>query len=404
MKVVKILLIFLMLMPALSLYAFDWGLLLNQSAAVEGISDDKSTDFSYSGTLVPWFSAPVGSAGNTGLYLSAGMTVEHSDNTTFFVPELFRTELAWRMGEGRELKLGRMNYTDPLGFVVNGLFDGARLSLDSKIGDLGVGLWYTGLLYKRSAYITMTADEQASYYRELDYGNFQDTYFAPRRLIAALDWENPYAAPWLRLKTALIGQFDLSGSEELYHSQYLAIKASIPVRSFVFDLGGCFELAEFSDEYKVSLAGELAAGWMLPTPIHDMLKLTGRLSSGTKESGSFAAFVPITTEEQGDVLRAKLSGLSMIRLDYTARLHETFSLNVASSYFILSDLGTYQGLPMGKEGHLLGNEFSGRLSWSPLSDVRFNLGGGVFLPSMGNSDSGSGPLWRIELNAILAIF
>ena len=117
-----------------------------------------------------------------------------------------------------------------------------------------------------------------------------------------------------------------------------------------------------------------------------------------------SAFVPITAVPHGDILEAKLSGISMLRLDYSARLHETFSFNLASSYFILSDLGTYRGPPVERDGHVLGNEFSARIIWGPVSDLRLSLGGGVFLPAMGNADSSGAALWRLELNVILLVF
>ena len=202
------------------LYAYDWGLQLNQSFGIEGVTgDSQDNSLSYSGTLLPWLSAPLGSSGNSAgkLYLSAGVTVlyteEYPDKTTFFIPELFRTELTWRVGAGNEVKLGRMPYTDPLGFIASGLFDGAQFSLALGNNSFSTGLWYTGLLYKKSANITMTGDDSISFSEELDYGRFADTYFASRRLLITLDWDNPYLAPWLRMKASFIGQFDLSGSD-----------------------------------------------------------------------------------------------------------------------------------------------------------------------------------------------
>ena len=403
------------------IYAFDWGLQLNQTLNIDGVSngsDSQDHKLGYSGTLLPWFSAPFGSSHCVGkLYLSAGITAlyteKYTDKTTFFIPELFRTELTWHVGTGNEVKLGRMLYTDPLGFIASGLFDGARFSVALGNGVFSTGLWYTGLLYKKSANITMTADDNIAYNEEFDFSRFGDTYFAPRRLIIAMDWDNPYTAPWLRLKASFIGQFDLSHSDMLYHSQYLAIRAGIPAGSFIFNLGGCVGLAELPKDIKISFAGEFGVAWMLPTSITDKLQLTCRLTTGMTEDSSFTAFVPITTVSQGDILQAKLSGLSMLRLDYTARLHETFSFNIASSYFIASDYKTYQGFPYGSpdggDGLLLGNEFSGRLVWAPFSDLQLNLGGGIFLPSMGNSGhstegSQSGALWRVNLSVVLAIF
>ena len=82
-------------------------------------------------------------------------------------------------------------------------------------------------------------------------------------------------------------------------------------------------------------------------------------------------------------------------------------MGLTSSYFITSDKGTYLGYPLlGKasSGHFLGNEFFARLFWSPVSDLQVNLGGGAFLPSMGNAASKAEIAWRVELNLIFSLF
>jgi len=405
-KTILIVFILLLLVPVFSLSALDFGLLLDQTFGMENADGDNAADgLGYSITLIPWLSMPLGSSYNgRRLYLSIGLTEEYANENANFIPELLRAELTFPVGADMEIKAGRMQYADPLGFIACGLFDGAKFSLAvANIGTFGVGAWYTGLLYKKSAQITMTEKERVSYNTELDYDNFADTYFAPGRILFALDWDNPYLTQWLRLKAALIGQFDLSDDEAL-HSGYLALKATIPVKSLVFDLGGCFELMQDSDQNKVSLVGELAIAWMLPTPIRDRLTLTGQLSSGTLDDGALVAFVPVSTVNQGYILKANISGLSTICLDYTVRLHESLSLDVSSTYFFLNDPVTYKGLPPGKNGPPLGNEFYGRLIWSPMSDLQFNFGGGVFLPSMGKADETADPLWRVELNAVIAFF
>ena len=391
-------------LPAFFLSAKDFGLFLDQTASFEGIGSPGSdtTEFKYFGTAVPWFSTPIGSAGE--LYISAGVTPKYEYKKWEIVPELLRTELSIGVGENGTIYIGRMNYADPMGFVAKGLFDGARYEIEFSGGStLGIGAWYTGFLYKKNAYITMTMDDLYRYDAELDYSDFFDTYFAPRRLVAAVDWEYPDLAEIIRLKLALIGQFELSGNDELYHSQYLIAKAGIPVKQFVFELGAAVELAEAAKEYQVSFAGELGVSWMLPTSIQDRLMFLGRFSSGTINK-SITAFVPINTESQGYVLRAKLSGLSVLRLDYTARLHQTFSLCLSDSYFILSDLVTHQGYLGEKKGYFLGNEFYGFIVWSPVSDLQIRAGGGVFLPSLGNAVKDGDALWRVDLNVVLAVF
>ena len=411
---VGVFVVFLLLLPALSVSAFDWGLLIDQSAEmgdVAGNMDSVMDEFSYTAGIIPWFSMPFGPAGKPSgnFYLSAGFTVEYYDEDVIFIPELLRTELSYKFGAGKEISVGRMYYTDPLGFIANGLFDGAQFSMDlGGIGKLGIGAWYTGLLYKKNTRIAMTKEDSDLYLLKLDYSNFVDTYFAPRRILAAIDWEKPDLSEAFRLKAALIGQFDVSGNDELYHSQYLGAKFTYPVNNFVFELGACLEFAEhkLDDEtkFKFSLAGELGVAWLLPTSIRDRLTFTARLSSGTVEDSSFAAFVPVTTEYQGDILRAKLSGLTMLRLAYAVKPVESLLITLADSYFVLSDKGTYSGYPEGKEGHFLGNEISAKLSWFPLSDLQLNLLGGVFLPSMGNADSDGKALWRIELSAKISVF
>ena len=158
-----------------------------------------------------------------------------------------------------------------------------------------------------------------------------------------------------------------------------------------------------ANRFQVSFAGELGIAWSPPTSINDRLSFTGRFSNGTFND-TVTAFVPITTEFQGNVLLAKLSGLSVLSLDYTARFHKNFSVSLTSSYFVLSDLGTYQGSVNGKDGYFLGNEFYGLLTWSPVSDLQIKGGGGVFLPSLGNADSSGKMLWRVDLFAVLALF
>jgi len=405
-KTILLFFILLLLFPAFPLFAMDFGLLLDQTFGVESADSGSAADgFVYSGTIIPWLSMPLDSLHNgTKLYLSVGFTEEYENKNASFIPELLRAEFTFPINAGLEIKAGRMQYVDPLGFIAAGLFDGARLSLDAATnGTFGAGAWYTGLLCKKSAQITMTEKERVSYNEQIDYKNFAGTYFAPRRFLFALDWDNPYLTEWLRLKTAIIGQSDLSGGETL-HSGYLAVKAAVPIESFVFDLGGCLELARYSNQNKVSLLGELGVAWIPPTPIRDRLALTGQLSTGTLDDGALAAFVPVTTVNQGNVLNANISGLSTICLDYTARLFESLSLNVSSTYFFLNDPVTYKGLPSGKNGPPLGNEFYGRFIWAPFSDLQINFGGGVFLPSMGKADKTAAPILRVELNASLAIF
>jgi hypothetical protein len=104
------------------------------------------------------------------------------------------------------------------------------------------------------------------------------------------------------------------------------------------------------------------------------------------------------------LLRTKLSGISIIDIDYTVRLLTPLALKCTASYFIRNDLAAYKGPFTEKDEYFLGGEAFGQLVWSPVSDIQVNLGGGVFLPGIGNTSPDSKPLWRVSLNCIIALF
>ena len=397
-------LVFLALFAPFSVSALDWGLFTDHTVSLEGVNGELDP-IRYQALVMPWLSSPLGA--NTDLYLSAAFNANLENRNWDLAPELYRSDLTFNFDNG-EIRLGRMQYSDPLGLISSGLFDGISYIMDtSSIGMFSAGVWYTGLLYKKTANITISPEDLASYNEDLDYSHFADTYFASKRLAFALGWEHYGIKELLRLKISLLGQADLNGRGVQFHSQYIAAKAGLPLGNYcVLDFGGAAGFAETEGIFKASLIGELDFSIFLPSQIQDRLKFSGIFSSGksAKTSGGLHPFIPVSTVTQGDVLEAKISGLSLFGLDYTARLHSTLSVSAASTYFVLSDLGTYSGWPLEKKGHFLGNEFYAKLIWSPVSDLQLNLGGGVFVPAMGNADPTAGTRWKIELNAVLAVF
>jgi len=387
--------------PAL-VWAADFGVILDQTASYGGSVNDvaeKDNAFEYSGALIPRFSV-TGEHG--GMYISASANVDWKDKTLSYVPELLRTELSWGFRRG-EIKLGRMPYVDPLGIIAAGLFDGVNISLDAGEGSVSVGGWYTGFLYRERAHITMTPSELEAYNTAVDYKDFFNTYFAPRRAVAALGWEHEGLGEFVQMQCALVGQVDL-GEEDALNSQYGVVKLSLPVNALVITLGGCLEVMEYMQDYKFALAGVAGIDWMFTSA---RLSLSGRYSSGVGQHGSLMAFLPLTTIYQGNILQAKLSGISVVSLDYLSRLMPAFSAGLGASCFVRSDLGTYDAYPISAnagDGRILGTELFARFLWSPISDIQVNLGSGGFVPMMGNTDRDAAILWRVELNVIFALY
>jgi hypothetical protein len=392
--------IFLLMCFPACLWAFDFGVSLNQDFGFSGISDN--TDIEYSASLTPYLSTYLGSSGY--LFVSAALETFYENEQFIFTGELLHTELSLRFNN-LKIRAGRIPYTTPLDFIIEGFFDGAQILYDTAAGTFYAGGWYTGLLYKKSANITITPEDFISYYTALDYDDFSDTYFASRRMLMSVGWEHPSLAGMVRLKAALSGQIDLNDASTLYNSMYVSAKAALPIKRFILTAGGCMQMAETGDETGFGAAGELGVLWIIPSPFYSQLSLSGRYSSG--KTDSIDPFVPVTTKPQGNILEAKLSGLSAFFLDYTARLHPTILTGLTASYFIRGDTETYISYPadpINNNGLALGGEIFAKIIWIPLTDIRLNLGGGIFLPTLGNVNPDAAARWRMELGLVFVIY
>ncbi|MDR0290094.1 MAG: hypothetical protein LBI06_04095 [Treponema sp.] len=392
--------IILLLWLSAPLCAADFGVITSQYALAANPGTDDSA-YEYRSDIMPRLSILFADAGE--FFVSAGATLGIADGF-YYITELLHTEVSYHSGNWG-IAAGRMQYTDPLGFIASGLFDGVRVSHTSTLGNFSAGAWYTGFLYKKNAIITMTAEEQSSYDSPVDYGNFFGTYFAPRRFLASLDWEHPSIAELLHLKAALIFQVDLSDNDKKYHSQYATLKASMPYDRFLFELGGSLEMSQ-SEDFEIALASDIGIFWSLPTSFNSRLSLTGRFAGGNS-SGVAGVFVPVTGKSYGDIIRAKLSGITVLSLDYTALLIQPLGVSLTASHFVRNDIGTYSAWPVKGEynsGHFFGTEFYARIVWSLFSDLHLSLGGGAFFSALGNVNRDERAQWRIELNAIFALY
>ena len=414
MKKIILLITVVFYLCAFSIYAIDFGLVFSQDADIDVPSFDFGrTSFDISGAFLPRFTTPLGKIGR--LFISAAInykaallssTALSSGSDPFaIIPELTRTDVNFNFGN-INLNAGRMFYSDPLGITANGLFDGARVSLITRNGNIRAAGLYTGLLYKERAAITMTSDELKSSNIKVDFDDFANTYFAPPRILAALEYDHPSINGFVGLKTSILSQFD-AGNDKL-NTHYLTAALSFPGKSTILDLGACLELIEYNDKTIPALAADVGLTFMLPTKLEKHLKFSWRYSSGVSEDETVGAFLPITTVSQGNLIEAKFSGLTLLSVDYTGRLSKSASANMAFTYFIRNDLGTYRHYPVTEEnieeGFFLGAEIFARFVWNMSSGIRLNVGTGVFLPALGDAAPDADILWRTKLNLIVSIY
>ncbi|MCL1958894.1 MAG: hypothetical protein FWF68_04770 [Spirochaetes bacterium] len=403
----KTFLIFLLILPV-SLSAYDFGLVVNANGGYgNNLAEDNT--FSYKIDLWPRFSTLIGDNGE--LIISAVFSVGNEYGFSY-IPELLRTEFNMRFGNSG-IRAGRINYSDPLALIANGLFDGVQFYNNSNAGTLRVGAWYTGFLYKKRANIVMSESDETEFFEPLDYGDFSNTYFASKRLFASIGWEHPSLGELLHLNTAIIGQMDLNGAYTSYNNEYAVVKIGIPIKNFLMEFGGSVEFSQvsFDDNNSdnngnfISFAGDIGLSLLFPSQYSSRLLLKGIIAGGKKDEDTSGAFTPITSDEYGYILKTRIAGLSVFSLNYLSKFNRFFSGSFTASYFVRNDLGTFYGYPIeaDSKGYFLGLEPSVKFTWSPTSDLQFNLGGGAFLPSLGNAGKEEKVKWRVDLTVIMLL-
>ena len=358
-----IFLVLIFLLPA-SIGAIDIGLVVNEYF---GYSNPRG--FEFRAGIVPRASILIGE--NSNIFFSAEFEVGKKDGAYYHSERMnfLRTEFSTVMGPWG-FRIGRFNYSDPLTFAAEGLFDGVQLTHTNFLGRTSIGAWYS------------------------------DTY----NLLAAIEWEHPSVMDLFQFKASYTGNIDVSfaSSTDKFHSHFFTFKAGLPISSFLIEVGGVHEVtrteeAGVPDTYAQALAFELGFYWTLPTSFPSRLSFIGRTALGP--------FVPVRPKHYGEIFTASLSGITIITLDYTARVFRQLGAGVTASYYIRNDIDVPNSFPIagGNNGQMLGGEVSTKIVWNPFSDLQFILGAGAFFPAMGNNWPNIDPLWRIDLTLILAV-
>jgi hypothetical protein len=383
----------LLLLIAGAGFSLDFGGVLSQAAELNPYGAGvEASDFSYSAAISPWVSAAL--PNNVFLYLSAGFTGRYEAERWKPLFEVGRFELAWQARPNIFLQAGRFAYHDPLSLVADGLFDGLAGSFGLGNGRLSLDFLYTGLLYKKTANVTMSAGDS------LDYAD-EAAYWAPSRFLVSALYTLPGLFSWRdTFQAGVIIQTDGRDDEAAkLHTQYLIVQYHLsPLDVLFFDLGGSFGLSESGTENpRVSYALSLTGNWSPPTAMNDRISLRFRYGSG-REGDSQEAFTPITGVSQSSVLTAKLSGLMALSMIYSSRLLDQLSLVKETTFLMRTDAASFfaEGLDLSSESPLLGLEAFLRLVWAPFSDLSLNAGGGIFLPLPNGAFHDTTPAWKIS--------
>ena len=373
-------------------FSADFGLLFDQK--FEAWNDEaKNTSYSYSPSFTPWFSWN-GSQGLS-LYFSGLVSMQYNNSDDgidandgwgepVMVPELSRFSLSYRYGQLFAVDAGRIFYSDAMGMVASGLFDGIQL----RIGGLSLGAFYTGLLYKDTAKIMMTGSDAADA-GFWDWDNV-DLYFASKRALFSLRYDKPLLE-YHNFTFEALAQFDLNNAEDKLNSQYCLMQMEFLASRVSISLGGLFEAMQNKDGDFTAGVGALASIRMeVPGSLNDSFKLSGIFGSG-EWNDIFTGFTPVSSAGQGNIFSSPLMGLWVAKASYDARLISSLFAEVSFSVF-----GRAYDDPAA-DSMLHGYEVWASLGWQPMDDIRVNFGGGAYIPS-DDADT----LWKISAGLSLS--
>ena len=373
-----LILAFMLMIVCGSVFSVDFGLVLGQTAEAESDFFTSETGFN------PWFSYDNGNS--ISLYLSAFLTMRYSgefsgEGSMVFIPEFSRFAFIYKINEKISLEAGRIEFADVLGFTASGLFDGIRFKMELPPGSLSAAFLYTGLLYKETASIIMTGTDGINYYTPFEGSNYGD-YGASRRALASGRWDMPVKFPAgdaCVLSADVLMQIDVNNNDDFLHSQYAAALMEFYPKDMIRITGGLLFSAMQNDSGNFGTAFGFLAQCKMGFPFtkaSDLFGVTAKATFGTTENG-FTSYMPVSGIPQGSVFEETLSGLAYLSLDYNIRIINSLFAECAVRYF----MRTYN---MEDEGNLYGGEIWASLGWRLLEDIFIFLGGGLFIPGMGN--------------------
>ena len=386
----------LLLLSSAFVFSIDYGVLFDQDVEVQ------NKLVTYTPSLNPWFSWDTGKG--LSMYFSFLLSLRYnksfddiSENDGLRDPKLLfefsRFSLTYRSGQRWSVEGGRVPYTDALGVTALGLFDGARYEMALPFGSLGAGLYYTGLQFKETAKIVMTESDRYGYTKPVESAG---DYFASKRLFIEGRLDVP-VLEYHSFAVETLFQFDCNGEDDALHSQYAEASFDFSLSSKAgLTTGAVLETMESGGTFGFGFGALAVLRINMSGALNSGLKLTAKFSSGDWKD-ALPAFTPISSLTQGEIFPGTFSGLFLFKASYDVRILPSLYAQSSLAYF----MRTYS--EPGSDGNLYGGEIWASFAWQPFDDLRASLGGGVFIPQLGNAyPSGTDPMWKISVGISLS--
>lgn len=382
-----------------SLSAMDFGLDINNSTTLNGqSSEDLSVNQENSAIL--WLSLPIGSDSSlyvSGVYkFSGNFVIKPSSSSTVRPYSITAGRIEWEgfkaLGDNSSLywSMGRINFSDYSGKIVNSMLDGGKATYSIGNIQLSSALAYTGLTFKDDARVLIDQDDAD---RNSSTGEGWPESFANQRLVASLGSRFVEILPMHDFGLELWAQFDMEPEGVKTHTQYIEpfIDGRFG-RHFRWRLWFNTELGQEDEKLFYSMAAGGRARWTFPEINNLGISASINWAGGGSEGAEgMRPFSPINTGSMATIAPFSFSDAMALALD--ASIVPFRSLNSALNFAM--------ALAPGKEVVYQGSEVSLRLAWKPLNDLSVNLTGGAFFPNAETGDENTE--WMLSLKAALKL-
>jgi hypothetical protein len=434
----------LLLLIALSVWGGDFGGYLDNVTGVTRppVGIDDPVAWIEKATLAAWMRLPVGrwTLSGQASYTYTPTIPVLADLDFLNLSGMFPATEAG--ASGVNVVVGRSDYADPTGMILNHTLDGIRFSTSWPLSVIRLAVGTTALVQKPVNSIILS---------NLDVLDLADgeKLFAPPRLIATVELTRLNAFAGQQLTLGAVIQEDFRPADELtpvgtelsdpsaggrFDTQHLILQLSGALgpglyhRTF-YALNTGRSLAYLADSesftgyaYKYALVLAHMAGleltYFLPQALNSRIRVSGLFSSGDEDAdayydgntaGNASVFVPLTPTNFSNVFALQPGNSSHVGVSYSMRPFSGSADIMQAELSAVAYFRTAGGGPVSESsvdpassGGYVGTDIDLSLILQPFSDLRFVLAGGVFLPNADVMSAGNENVdYQVTLQGVL---
>ena len=377
-------------------FAFDWGGSASLESGYE--HDGESGDPVLENIDSLWLSVDI--AKTVSLFLQ-GSFVSNLDRPYLFDADIarlsFKLSRVPLMDSEVGVDVGRFNFNDFSGYLLNHKADGVRIGFDFPYASLSFAAAYTGFVIKPNSTILMSLSDSAD-------ANDDGVTFAPPRLIGEFLSRFPDAVFGQDIVLSGIAQQDLRKSADLVtggkrvNTQYIGLgsEGSISARLFLHVFGYLGFGTIGDDTYILSNFEGLGLRWYWEEFFSSRIQARLLRSSGDKNTTSLyegkkhwsGAFLPISNLDLGIVFTPRMGNITLVDFGYSMKPIKRLQTEVRGIMFFRTEPGAISenGIDAADTSdHFLGPELDLTASFRLFSDAGLSLGIGSFFPASGSA-------------------